>query len=64
MRLKAGQVWRPNRGKWRTIQGIGEISREVHYVEGERKWRKWHWCYYQDFQDWIKKTNAKLVREE
>lgn len=59
-KLRPGQRWRPNRGPWRHINDIGCDSGEIHWddING------YHWCYAEDFQNWIKRTNAKLVRRK
>lgn len=57
-KLKPDQRWRPNRGPWRHINGIDGDSGEIHFddVKG------YHWCYDADFQNWIERTKAKLVK--
>ena len=62
-KLRPGQRWRPNRGPWRYINAIDQDDTEIHWNDMSRD-RDHHWCYSEDFQNWIESTNAKLVRRK
>lgn len=62
--LRPGQRWRPNRGVWRHINGIGRDSGEIHFDDANKTGLTggYHCCSGTDFQSWIERTKAKLVK--